>query len=349
MKVLADLHHADLYYSLQLLFEKRLGAELYRPIGMEWYHEGFWNVFPHPDTAGQFLGLNQAIDIPKDVHGNPLPRGARVNEEYRFEDGIYYVTDVTKGKIQRAITLDKFRSMEFDLLVSSIPAHIEPFNKLISQSQPRAKHIFQVGNVWGCQPGVKNILASTAPFSVPDGVRVCFYHQEFDLDVWRYTPPTNHTKVYSWIHWMQRKDLMNQYAASLPGWEFRSFGAGLEDHIMETDKQAERMLESGWTWHYKPEGDGYGYAPHRACATGRPLIVWGDFYKGKLAGQLMQDGVTCVDISRRSFSDSAHMIRRLSHAEEHLKMAEAAHRRFCDVVSFEEEEQRIRRFLEQLV
>lgn len=348
MKVLADLHHADLYYSLQLLFEKRLGAELYRPIGLEWYTEGFWNVFPHPDTAGQYLGLNQAINIPKDVHGNPLPRGARVNEEYRFEDGIYYVTDVTKGKIQRAITLEKFRSMEFDIVLSSIPAHIEPFNRLIAQSQPRAKHIFQVGNAWGHQRGVKNILASAAPFAVPDGVNACFYHQEFDLDVWRYVPPTNHSTVYSWIHWMLRKDLMNTFASRLPGWTFRSFGAGLEDHVMETDKQAEKMRESGWTWHYKPEGDGYGYAPHRACATGRPLIVWGEFYKGKLAGQLMEDLVTCVDIGRRSIEESIRILGRLSNPEEHIRMSEAAHRRFAEVVDFDREFVEIRRFLENL-
>jgi len=60
MKVFADLHHGDLFYSLQLLFEKRLKAELYRPVGIEWWKEGFWNVFNHPATAQQYLDFNSS-------------------------------------------------------------------------------------------------------------------------------------------------------------------------------------------------------------------------------------------------------------------------------------------------
>jgi hypothetical protein len=117
---------------------------------------------------------------------------------------------------------------------------------------------------------------------------------------------------------------------------------------METDKQAEKMRESGWTWHYKPEGDGYGYAPHRACATGRPLIVWASAYRDKLAGQLMDDMVTCVDISRRSTEESIKILGRLSNPEEHNRMAEAAHSRFKDVVDFDREFANIKGFLENL-
>lgn len=43
MRVLADYHHHDLFESLAILFEDRLGWELYRPIGMEWFDEGYWN------------------------------------------------------------------------------------------------------------------------------------------------------------------------------------------------------------------------------------------------------------------------------------------------------------------
>ena len=41
MKVLADRHHAGLFYSLQLLGD-RLGWEVYTPIGREWWDEGIW-------------------------------------------------------------------------------------------------------------------------------------------------------------------------------------------------------------------------------------------------------------------------------------------------------------------
>ena len=42
MKVLADYHHHDLWESLELLFA-RFGWTLYRPIGMEWFEQGYWN------------------------------------------------------------------------------------------------------------------------------------------------------------------------------------------------------------------------------------------------------------------------------------------------------------------
>lgn len=43
MRALVDRHQADLYYSLQLLFEDRLGVQLFTPIGHEWWDEGYWN------------------------------------------------------------------------------------------------------------------------------------------------------------------------------------------------------------------------------------------------------------------------------------------------------------------
>lgn len=341
MKVFADLHHADLFYSLQLLFEKRLGWELYRPIGLDWFHQGYWNVYPHIDTAKQFLTTDKAFT-----------KMQKLNSEYTLEDGIYYVTDITKEEVQKGITLDKFKDMDFDILISSMPQHIGPFNKLISRFQPKAKHIFQVGNVWGNISGVKNILASTAPFSIPHGANVCFYHQEFDLDVFKYEPP-DHTKqksVFSYIHYMQNRGLFGQYAQHLPSFHFRSFGAGMEDTIMETSKIADKMKSSTFTWHYKPEGDGFGHVCFNTYAVGRPQLVWKSFYQGKLADHLMQDLVTCIDVSQRSLGDNLQLIRRHSKPEEHLKMCENAHNRFKEIVNYEHElEHKIKPFLEKLL
>lgn len=348
MKVLADLHHNELYHSLQLLFEERLGAELYRPIGLEWYEQGYWYVYPHIDTARQFLGTDQAVNTPKDVHGNLLPNSARVNAHYRVEDGIYYVTDPTKDKIQRGVTLEKFRDMDFDVLISSIPSHIQPFNQLISQSHPKAKHIFQVGNAWGHREGIKNILASTAPFSVPSDINICFYHQEFDLEVFRYEIPEIRNVVSSFIHWMKRKELMNSYASNFLGWEWKSFGAGMEDTIPKTSNLAKKIRKSTFVWHYKPEGDGYGHVIHNSFACGRPPIVWGAFYNGKLADALIIDGETCIDVSKHLYDENVRLIKKFSQPEEHNIMCEKAYKRFKEVVDFNREEEVIRRFLENL-
>ncbi len=55
MRVLADYHHGSLLRSLVMLFEGRLGMELYRPIGLEWFHEGYWAVSELKRTAREFL------------------------------------------------------------------------------------------------------------------------------------------------------------------------------------------------------------------------------------------------------------------------------------------------------
>lgn len=356
MKVLADLHHADLFYSLQLLFEKRLGAELYRPIGMEWYHEKFWNVYPHIDTAQQFLGLNQAINIPKDIHGNPLPESARVNQSYRFEDGIYYVNDLTKDKVQRAITLDKFKAMEFDIIISSMPQHIGPFNRLIQLYQPKAKHIFQVGNAWGQQPGVKNILASTYHFPVDSSINVCFYHQEFDLEIFKYDPTralgqmaqSCPPRISSHIHYLNNPGLLQLYRDTLQTFTFKTFGAGQEDSIFKTVDEAAEMKKSAFIWQYKPEGDGFGYQIHRAFALGIPPIVWRSHYAGKLAGRLMEDEVTCIDLQGLSVHEGARKIHKAWQPDNYLKMSEAGYNKFKQVVNYDEEEVKIRKFLEEL-
>lgn len=349
-RVFADFHHSGLYNSLHLLFERRLGWKLYRAISPEWYYEGYWKVYDHPHTVNQFLGLHQASEIPKDVHGNPLTENECKNLHYTVEDGIYYIRDPAHKSNHRAITLDRFKGMKFDVVLSSIPQHIGPFNKLIAKFQPGAKHIFQVGNAWGHQGGVKNILASTSPFPVPAGVNVCYYHQEFDLDIFQYEPPQFHNVVNSYIHYMKNPELMDQYAAHFPGWQWTRFGAGMDLAILGCSGVANAMKRSAFTWHYKPEGDGFGYSIHNTYACGRPAIIQAQFYNGKLAGALLSDGITCIDISKRSFSENVSMIKRCSQPDQHIEMCEAAYRRFTQVVNFDHEfERKIKPFLERLL
>ena len=68
MRVLTDQHHADLLYSLQLLFEDRLGFDLFVAKGHEWWDEGYWRfgeVWGDDRLAQQFLGLNDTyLDHP---------------------------------------------------------------------------------------------------------------------------------------------------------------------------------------------------------------------------------------------------------------------------------------------
>ena len=121
MRVFTDYHHSALYHSLQLLFEKRLGWELYRAVGPEWYHAGFWKVYDHPHTVNQFLGLQQASEVPLDVHGDPLTENECKNKHYAVEDGIYYIQDPVHESNHRAVTLERFKEMGFRILAAPQP------------------------------------------------------------------------------------------------------------------------------------------------------------------------------------------------------------------------------------
>lgn len=346
MKVFCDFHHQALYHSLHLLLEKRFGWELYRAIGPEWYHEGYWAVYPHPATADQFLGVHQGTDVPHDVHGVPLPEIERKNLHYQVEDGIYYVRDIGFETIHRAVRLEKFKEMKFDIIISSIPQHIPIYNRLIAEHQPKAKHVFQVGNAWTSLPGVENVLCSTAPFDTTQNI--VFYHQEFDLDVYNYEPPSVHNVVNSYVHYMKRPNLMGPVAAGLPGWTFNRYGAGMNSHLDGHKKMAAAMKNSAFTWHYKPEGDGYGHSIHSSYACGRPALIWKSHYRGKLADALFQDGVTCIDMESKNVTDQIKALQHFSQPEEHTKMCDAAYNKFKEVVNFDEEAARIKTFMESL-
>jgi hypothetical protein len=62
MRVLADFHHGSLLRSLVMLFEDRLGMELYRPIGLQWLHRGYWAISNLKGTAKQFLDLVPSLE-----------------------------------------------------------------------------------------------------------------------------------------------------------------------------------------------------------------------------------------------------------------------------------------------
>lgn len=349
MRVLADHHHAALFHSLYMLFEERLGWELYRQIGPEWYPD-YWYIYDHPHTVNQFLGTHQGTEIPLDVWGKPLPEQERKNLHYTVEDGIYYVRDVSHGATHRAITLDKFKEMDFDIVISSVPQHIGRFNKLVAKHQPKAKHIFQVGNAWTHLPGVNNIMASTAPFPVAPGINLVNYHQEFDLSHFKYEPPEFHNVVHSYVHYMKETHIMDSVASSpsLPGWTWRKFGAGMPQSIQDSRGVGDAMRASGWTWHYKPEGDGYGHTIFSSYACGRPAIVWGNFYQGKLASELFMDQKTCIDASRYPNTQLATLIKRFSEPDRHKRMCADAYTRFREVVDFDAEAEMLKRFLENL-
>lgn len=349
MKIFADQHHDALWYSLQLLFEKRLGFELYRPIGLEWYHEGYWHIWNHIDTARQYLDLNQKIDWPKDIHGNKLHPQQCLNLNYRHEDGIYYVEDIPRKVYQRAVTLPKFKEMQFDIVISSIPNHVGPFNNIIQQFQPKAKHIMQLGNNWPASSfPVKNLLSSALKINPRPDQNVVYYHQEFPLDQYTREPCPNPKSVINMMHHIPShpKALFLETEKSMPDWKWYMHGACNRDDAVLTEKIPQRFKDTGFLWHVKQEGGGYEYNIHHAAACGRPIITKRHHFAQMTADPLFIDDISCVNLDKYSIGELPKVLN--SMAARHEEISVATRKRFDEVVNFDEEEHKIRKFIESL-
>lgn len=346
-RVLTDFHHSSLLTATNLLFEDRLDMMVYRPIGMEWFEEGFWAVNDQRDTAEQFLGLDQSF--------KPDDETPPLNDilGQRFETGVYYVADPGGRTAHRACSLEWFKNNQFDYLIASIPAHVPLFERLIAMYQPKAKLIIQVGNNWDLSPYVgKNVLASIAPHMEPD-VNACFYHQEFDLNIFapRICHPTKH--ISSFVNILQRTGQgwndFTELEKLLPEFSFKSYGGQCRDGNMNGPLEvANAMHDSQFILHSKPGGDGFGHVIFSAYACGRPVIARPSQYSGQLAEQLLVPG-TFIDLDKYGRAEVKNMIRRFTEDDNALwRMGQRAAARFREVVDYEKEAEEVKQWLTKL-
>ena len=354
LKVFTDFHHASLLNSLIMLFEKRLGGEVYRPIGTEWHTQGFWKVYDHPATAAQYLGVGAATpddsEPLNDTEGRPSVFG------------IYWCKDIDSGSVNKGITLEAFMRNDFDIVIASLPQHIEPFKRLCQMHPSRPKLIYQIGNQWDLGPeglAIDGIMASAKianPFGMKNWVS---YHQEFDtqvfypygdcfspvMDTTGFLAPDSRPSISSYVNCFDVADhfrsdwaLFQKIEKLMPGWNFESHGGQCRDGALGPARVlASDMQRNLWIWHTKNGGDGYGHIIHNAAAVGRPLIVRKSYYQGKLAEDLLIDGVTCIDIDQIAPDKIPEAIEYYSLGGRWEKMCQEIYHLFRQTVNFEKE------------
>jgi len=345
MKIFSDLHHTDLYASFHYLFEKRLGHELYRPIGNEWFDQGYWKIAEpygnHIPTIDQYLKVNS---IPSD--GTP-----QLNKTEKEQEGVHYIWDGNRDFHQKAITLDKFLEMDFDVIIASIPAHVKAYKKLIKDNNLKAKLIYHIGNIGWHEEipwmEVDNLMASVKEFPIKQaGKNVIFYRQEFDLKIFSPAKGKPKQKITSFVNVMPLKSIWEDFKRWLPGMNWVSHGIGAGDGIVsDINELAGIMRESKFGYHFKPHGDGYGHVIHNWFAVGRPVLVGMVDYKDKLAGELMEDLVTCIDISDRTPEQLVAVLKMIDYDE----MCDNVRQRFNEVVDFERDAELVKEFLKKLI
>ena len=327
MNVFCDFHHGGLYYSMHLLWEKRLGMNLYTMRGKEWYDQGYWKIYDNPGTVAQYLEFpDEAMHTMK-----AFPQGKNVFEI-------------------KMLRLEEFKAMKFDYIVASIGAHEAPFVKLRNSYQPQAKLIRQMGNIGDHSHGViPNIMNSTSNI-VPQQLNQVRWREEFDLKDFHYSPPGNENVVTSFLHdmhsWPFYKEWLAIQAKLTPqGFKFYEKGIVNRDGCCAEEDLSDMMRASKFVYHVKGPGDGFGHNVHHALACGRPLIINYKTYKTMIAGELLEPDVTCIDFD--SVENVSRKILEYSEPKRHKEMCEAVFKRFKKVVDFDKEEQDVRKFLER--
>jgi len=351
MKVFADLHHQDLYHSLQILFERRLGWTLYRPIGLEWFQEGFWHVYPHINTARQFLDIT--VETCLDIFGNPIEVlhgvDSYVNKDInKVDTGIYKIIDTTHiDKLDHnAITLEAFKNIKFDIVIASMPSHIEPFKKLIKQYQPHAKFIFQAGNNWPNLP-ISNLLTSAklTTSSLKDHNR-CFYHQEFDLNIFKPRYCNNPKSIMNLQHFTSSVNQLIALEKELNDWDVHIYGAGNRDNPYSAIDLHKAFATHGFLWHVKKEDEGYGYNIHQAFATGTPALVGCSYQNGMTSADLYENYKTVIDVNKLNTYQIAEELRKM--ADNYNMYSNYTYNKFKQHIDFDAEFIQITHFLENL-
>ena len=113
--ILCDFHNKDLLVSLYFLFVKRLGYNLYIPTGRDWFDEEYWSL----------------IDGGKNGHHSEFAAALC----HQFLEHTSNFLDPVQKEINnsvKTITLNEFKdqSIQFDIVLSSVPATLLCFKKL---------------------------------------------------------------------------------------------------------------------------------------------------------------------------------------------------------------------------
>jgi hypothetical protein len=344
MKILADYHHHDLWESLELLFTDRFGWEFYRPMGMEWFDEGYWNLERawHGDAiAKQYLE----------------PWGSDVASQ-RY--------DPSHNRFQKLVTLEQARNLQPDLVIATVAHNHEGFRRFAQEVG--AKFAIHLGNVRFSEIDMREdrwdladfgLVTSVLPGPVPKPHVV--YHQEFSLSDFRSSaPPRNDPfRISSFVQCFPENTRtyadFTQIATSTPEFDWRVYGAygscptdqWAAGNLGKCADVADAMRASDVAWHAKQWSDGFGHVIHNWFAVGRPVFGFASYYADQLAGPLWVDGVTSYDLTHRSQDEVARLLRELlDDPDKHLRMSEAAAARFREVVNFDEDAEKVRALIE---
>lgn len=350
MRILADRHHADLFESYHLTLGDRYGWDVYAPIGMGWFDQGYWafeKTYHGDAVARQYL---------EGVYPEPVDAG----DHFTHADATH------PGRTIRAVTIEQALSQPWDIVICSLPEwseHLDGFHRVAQQTG--AKLVGQVGNIgavtrinWNLLDAVL-ISTTTHGFTVP--VPHVVYHQEFSLADFRVEWPSEPDSVASFIQcFAENKHFYADFlslARMEPDFAWKVYGAYgshepdefAQGNLPSTPAVAEAMRRTRIAWHAKFWSDGYGHVIHNLYATGRPVFAYHNYYAAELAGPMMIHGQTGFDLSRMGLPEILDTLRRLRDDDDYWQEISAnTAARFYEVVDFDADAAAVQALLESL-
>lgn len=329
-KVLADWHHPALWESLSILFEDRFGWEIYSMGGDKWTANGwtYSNGPPIAWSAADYLSMSGAVEV--------RDHWERVEPEY-------------PTRPRKMVTVDQAHEMSWDFVLGSVAEHQRPFAALADKLGARLIH--QVGNArHHIDTGVPQIVLASSNVKLRPRVPHVIYHQEFDRDLFAPVPVTNNCQVTSLMLRLDWTSCDYRWMADAPGIRWSAPGGAdpkSPDYLAPMSRVADVMRASGWIWHDKRIGDGYGHVVHTAAAMGRPLIGHASHYKGQMAEPLWDDLKTAIDLDKHDPTEALRLVRAISSDPSwHADMSANIAAKFDELVDFDGEAERIKALLD---
>ena len=331
MKILIDFHHPTLWESYNLTFVDRMGWDIYRPLGMEYYQKGYWR-HEHFWAGDQFAKMF-------------LPH----KETDVLRDGYYERADPNNlGRTFKMVTVDQSYDIGFDWVISSVPGNQLGFAQLAGRLGAKAG--VQIGNnehtlAWDL---AELVLDSTSTHRAPVGheSKHIVYDQEIDMSLYGrdyYVPPDKGPISSLLLVWHNDaaglqffKDVSNEF----PEERFMLYGQSGKELFSNTQVATE-MAKSSAIWHTKKIGDGWGHTVHSAAAMGKPIISNNSYYVGQKAYRILDGNAGVLDISNLDKHGVVQRIRRIDEDGMWMFMGELNRKRFNDVVDYDRDAKRI--------
>jgi len=333
IKVFTEWHHGGLFHAQVLLWEKRLGGQVFGPVGYEWVKAGYWRLSGKPETQKQYL-----------EPGYCHQRG----------DGKLYYFDKAENINQRRISLDNFKKEKFDVILCTLQEHEKSFRWLRDKYQPQAAYIRLVGNT-GEQVDwdrFDNFIDTTGLYQPPSRINSIKIAQEFPLDTFYYKEPENHTTVTNLMNCLKEADAYQIWLwlkGKLPDWKFFMHGSLGDDGMIDgLSALGDKIRDSAFIFQVKHHGEGFGHVIHNAYACGRPVITVAEFYRGKLAERFLIDGFSAILLDDKSPDEALEQIKYFADPQRHKQMCENARGLFEKYVDFDDDFKRFKIFLTNL-